>query len=100
MDESRLIFISRDCLKNNWGAVVRDFDWERGEVAGESPRRALIPQAGTTKLPVKRPTIRRIFEEKAVSLRCSSVAAPFGDAPSSRLASQPFPQKPHPHLFF
>ena len=70
----------RACLQNGRGAAARDFGRERGGATGGASRTGQSPQravtVATTKLPAKRPAVQRIFEEKAVWLRCSSVEDP------------------------
>ena len=66
----------RACLKTARGAAARDFGVGRGGGGGASPQRAVTP--ATTKPHFKRPAARRVFEEKAVWLRCSSVEDPQG----------------------
>ncbi len=61
----------RDCLKNNWSPATRDFVRGRGGETGASPQRAVTVEP--TKASRKRPVARRVFAEKALWLRCSSV---------------------------
>jgi hypothetical protein len=69
----------RACLKIARGAAVRDFGWGQGGEVGASPTRPVT--AEPTLAPGKRPGARRVFAEKAVCLRCSSVTDRCGYAP-------------------
>jgi len=64
----------RACLKITRGAAVRDFGFGQGGEGGASPQRAVTTEPTPAK--DKRPTARRVFAEKAVWLRCSSVEDP------------------------
>src|SRR4029079_9109185 len=90
--------IVRACLKIAWGPAARDFGCGQGGEAGASPQRAVT--AEPTKATGKRPAARRVFEEKAGWLRCSSVGDRCGYPPSSRLAIRPFPRKQDSHGIF
>src|SRR6185503_4778885 len=61
----------RACLKIGLGAAAGDFGWGQGGEAGASPQRAVT--AKPTQSTGKRTAARRVFAEKAVWLRCSSV---------------------------
>ena len=108
----------RACLKIGSGAAARDFGFGRGGAGGASPQRAVT--LATTKSKAKRPAALRVFVAKAGWLRCSSVKDPQGyglpksceldspnyvvrcralQSPSSRLATQPLPQKQHHSVF-
>src|SRR6266540_7570408 len=87
----------RACLKIPRGPAARDFGCSQGGEVGASPQRAVTVEP--TLAAGKRPAARRVFVEKAGWLRCSSVTARCGDAPSSRLAIQPFPRKQDPTEF-
>src|SRR6266511_5353467 len=88
----------RACLKIPWSPAARDFGCSQGGEVGASPQRAVT--AEPTLAAGKRPAARRVFAEKAGWLRCSSVTARCGDAPSSRLAIQAFSTKTGPHVIF
>jgi len=60
---------------------------------------AVIFDRRATKSCAKRTAARRVVQEMAAWLRCSSVADRCGYAPSSRLAIQPFPEQRHAQLF-
>jgi hypothetical protein len=66
----------RACLKILKGAAVRDFGRGQGGEAGASPQRAV--RAEPTQATGKRPAARRVFAEKTLWLRCSSVEDPQG----------------------
>ena len=66
----------RACLKIARGVAARYIGVGRGGAGGASPPRAVTP--ATTKLQYKKTAARRVFEEKAVWLRCSSVEDPQG----------------------
>ena len=79
----------RACLKTTRGAAARDFGCGQGGEAGASPQRAacravVLPcgrrlvRAEPTQAADTRPAARRVFAEKAVWLRCSSVEDPPG----------------------
>ena len=76
LSEFRAPDLLRACLKIARGAAARDFGVRRGRAGGASPQRAVTP--ATTKLQFKRPVARRVLEEKAAWLRCSSVEDPQG----------------------
>ena len=61
----------RACLKTTTGPAARDFVCGQGGEGRASPQRAVRPEP--TKATGKRPAARRVFEEKPVWLRCSSV---------------------------
>src|SRR6185312_9270788 len=61
----------RACLKIGLGAAAGDFGCGQGGEAGASPQRAVT--AKPTQSTGKRTAARRVFGEKAVWLRCSSV---------------------------
>ena len=58
------------------GAAARDFDCGQGGEAGASPQRAV--RAEPTQATGKRPAARRVFGQRVVWLRCSSVEDPQG----------------------
>ena len=58
------------------GAAARDFDCGQGGEAGASPQRAVT--AEPTQATGKRPAARRVFGQRAVWHRCSSVEDPQG----------------------
>ena len=87
----------RACLKTQRGPAAREFGGGQGGEAGASPKRAAT--AESTRATGKRPAARRVFSETARCLRCSSVTDPFGYAPSSRLAIEPFLRKQGPSEF-
>ena len=58
-------------LKSEWGPAARDFGTGRGGETRASPQRAV--RVEPTKASAKRPAARRVFEQRAGSLRCSSV---------------------------
>src|SRR5215469_15856817 len=64
----------RACLKILKGAAERDLGRGQGGEAGASPEWAVT--AEPTQATGKRPAARRVFVEKAVWLRCSSVEDP------------------------
>ena len=64
------------CLKTPRGPARRDFGGGQGGEAGASPERAVT--AEPTPATGKRPVARRVFEERARWLRCSSVTGPLG----------------------
>ena len=66
----------RACLETTRGAASRDFGGGQGGEFRASPQRAVRNEP--TPATVKRPAARRVFEEKAVWLRCSSVEDPPG----------------------
>jgi hypothetical protein len=57
-------------------AAARDFECGQGGEVGASPQRAVTTEP--TLATVKRPAARRVFEEKGVWPRCSSVEDPLG----------------------
>ena len=66
----------RACLRTPRGPARRDFGGGQGGEAGASPKRAAT--AEPTPATGKRPVARRVFEERARWLRCSSVTGPPG----------------------
>ena len=76
--------VLRACLKITRGAAARDFGFGQGGEGGASPQRAVTTEPTPAK--DKRPTARRVFAQKTVWLRCSSVEDPQGV-----LASQALP---------
>jgi len=64
----------RACFKIAWGPAARDFGCGQGGEAGASPKRAVTGEP--TRATAKRTAARRVFAEKAVWLRCSSVTDP------------------------
>ena len=67
---------SRACLETTRGAAARDFGCGQGGEFRASPQRAVRNEP--TPATDKRPAARRVFAEKAVWLRCSSVEDPRG----------------------
>ena len=67
---------SRACLETTRGAAARDFGCGQGGEFRASPQRAVRNEP--TPATDKRPAARRVFAEKAVWLRCSSVEDPPG----------------------
>jgi len=88
----------RACLKIAWGPAARDFGCGQGGEPGASPQRAVTGEP--TQATDKRPAARRVFAEKAVWLRCSSVRDRCGYPPSSCLAIRPFLRKQDSHGIF
>ena len=70
---SRPLFF-RACLKIPRGAAAKDFGCGQGGEGGASPQRAVMTEP--TPPTAKRPAARRVFEQKAVWLRCSSIEDP------------------------
>src|SRR6266852_1587815 len=66
----------RACLETTRGAAARDFGCGQGGEFRASPQRAVRNEP--TPATDKRPAARRVFAEKAVWLRCSSVEDPPG----------------------
>src|SRR5882724_12751801 len=66
----------RACLKTTRGPAARDFGCGQGGEAGASPQSAVT--AEPTQAAGKSAAARRVFGEKAVWLRCSSVEDPPG----------------------
>src|SRR5713226_4212295 len=66
----------RACLETTRGAAARDFGCGQGGEVEASPQRAVTTEP--TPATDKRPAARRVFAEKAVWLRCSSVEDPPG----------------------
>ena len=66
----------RACFKTTRSAAARDFGCGQGGEAGASPQRAVT--AEPTPATDKRTAARRVFAEKAIWLRCSSVEDPQG----------------------
>src|SRR5229473_2631212 len=66
----------RACLETTRGAAARDFGCGQGGEFRASPQRAVRNEP--TPATDKRPAARRVFGEKAVRLRCSSVEDPPG----------------------
>src|SRR6266705_174461 len=66
----------RACLETTRGAAARDFGCGQGGEFRASPQRAVRNEP--TPATDKRPAARRVFGEKAVWLRCSSVEDPPG----------------------
>src|SRR5216683_7113324 len=66
----------RACLETTRGAAARDFGCGQGGEFRASPQRAVRNEP--TPATGKRPAARRVFAEKAVWLRCSSVEDPPG----------------------
>src|SRR6266704_2070143 len=66
----------RACLETTRGAAARDFGCGQGGEFRASPQRAVRNEP--TPATDKRPAARRVFAEKAVWLRCSSVEDPTG----------------------
>src|SRR2546425_3888664 len=66
----------RACLETTRGAAARDFGCGQGGEFRASPQRAVKNES--TPATDKRPAARRVFGEKAVWLRCSSVEDPPG----------------------
>src|SRR5437899_9202941 len=66
----------RACLQTTRGAAARDFGCGQGGECRASPQRAVRNEP--TPATDKRPAARRVFAEKAVWLRCSSVEDPPG----------------------
>src|SRR6266851_473089 len=66
----------RACLETTRGASARDFGCGQGGEFRASPQRAVRNES--TPATDKRPAARRVFGEKAVWLRCSSVEDPPG----------------------
>src|SRR6266446_5897185 len=64
------------CLETTRGAAARDFGCGQGGEFRASPQRAVRNEP--TPATDKRPAARRVFAEKAVWLRCSSVEDPPG----------------------
>jgi len=62
----------RDCLKILRGAAARDFGCGQGGEVRASPQRAVRTEP--TQSTGKRPAARRVFAQKVLWLRCSSVA--------------------------
>src|ERR1051325_1604744 len=65
--------------------------------AGASPQRAVT--AAATPATDKRPAARRVFEEKAIWLRCSSVTARWRGCSLLAPCHLAFSSKTGPHLF-
>ena len=63
--------VLRACFKIGRGPAARDFGRGRGGEAGASPQRAVT--AEPTKAAAKRTAALRVFAEKALWLRCSSL---------------------------
>ena len=80
--------ILRACFKTRKGPATRNFGRSRGGEDRASPQRAVRSEPTTdgVKMAVARPVLRslgeggRVFAQKAIWLRCSSVTAPLGDA--------------------
>src|SRR6185295_18863513 len=66
----------RGCLKIARDPAARDFGFGQGGEGGASPQRAVTTESTPAK--DKRPAARRVFAQKAVWLRCSSVEDPRG----------------------
>src|SRR5258708_36202499 len=66
----------RACLETTRGAAARDFGCGQGGEFRAPPQRAVRNES--TPATDKRPAARRVFAEKAVWLRCSSVEDPPG----------------------
>ncbi len=90
--------VLRDCLKNNWSPATRDFVRGRGGETGASPQRAVTLEP--TKASRKRPVARRVFAEKALWLRCSSVTDRWRVCSLVAPRHRAFSAKTGPHLFF
>ena len=91
----------RACLKIAWGPAARDFGCGQGGEARASPQRAV--RAEPTQAAGKRPAARRVFAQKAVWLRCSSVADRCGyPGPCGSIAPchTAFSAKTGPHGIF
>ncbi len=88
----------RDCLKNNWSPATRDFVRGRGGETGASPQRAVTVEP--TKASRKRPVARRVFAEKALWLRCSSITDRWWVCSLVAPRHRAFSAKTGPHLFF
>ncbi len=88
----------RACLKILKGAAARDFGCGQGGEAGASPQRAVT--AEPTQATGKRPAARRVFAEKAVWLRCSSVEDPPGIFSLGAPPNRPFSAKTAPFIIF
>ena len=71
---SNRAFFFRACLTIARGAAARDFGFGQGGEGGASPQQAVTTEPTPAK--AKRPAARRVFAEKAVWLRCSSVEDP------------------------
>ena len=70
------VLVVRACLETTRGAAARDFGCGQGGEFRASPLRAVRNEP--TPATDKRPAARRVFAEKAVWLRCSSVEDPPG----------------------
>src|SRR6266571_2434360 len=81
----------RACFKISRRPAARDFGRGQGGEFRASPQRAVRNEP--TPATGERPAARRVFGQKAVWLRCSSVTDRWGYAPSSRLAILPFARK-------
>jgi hypothetical protein len=78
--------VLRACFKIRKGPAARDFGRGRGGEFRASPQRAVRSEPTTAT--GKRPAARRVFAQKAVWLRCSSVTDP------SRVCSFVAPRHP------
>src|SRR5580658_3558051 len=99
----------RACFKNTRGSAARDFGRSRGSTtscaalvcsdceARESPQRAL--SAEPTTAAAKRTAARRVFAQKALWLRCSSVTAPLGGCSVVAPRHRDFCAKTEPLVF-
>src|SRR6266481_3472211 len=76
IDEANGRVLLRACLETTRGAAARDFGCGQGGEFRASPQRAVRNEP--TPATDKRPAARRVFGEKAVWLRCSSVEDPLG----------------------
>ena len=76
------LFWLRVCFKIARGAAARDFGRGQGGEAGGASRTGQPPKRAVrtepTQATAKRPAARRVFAQKAVWLRCSSVEDPPG----------------------
>src|SRR6266508_3155073 len=88
----------RACLKITWGPAARDFGCSQGGEVGAAPQRAVT--AELTLAAGKRPAARRVFAEKAVWLRCSSVTAPLRGCSLVAPRHPAFSTKTGPHVIF
>src|SRR5712692_8146423 len=84
----------RACLETTRGAAARDFGCGQGGEFRASPQRAVRNES--TPATDKRPAARRVFAEKTVWLRCSSVEDPPGIFSFVAPAIRPFPRKQRP----
>jgi hypothetical protein len=68
------LLTKRACLKIARGAAARDLGFGQGGEVGASPQRAVTTEP--TQAKTERPAARRVFAQKTVWLRCSSVEDP------------------------